>query len=365
MIRVPVEVQPRPYDVLIESGLLLRAGAVLRDVLPRRGKIFIITVPTVRKRWGKKLLDSLANAGMAAKILEMPDGEIHKKLNTVENLAQKLASLGADRNSVVIAFGGGVVGDVTGLLASLYMRGVDFIQIPTTVLAQVDAAIGGKTGVNLRAGKNLIGTFHQPLAVLIDPDVLSSLPERHFRSGLYESLKCGVIGNAELFAQFEGSKDKVLQRDPKVLEKVLAESVKLKAAVVCADERESGLRRVLNFGHTIGHALEAETRYRGFLHGEAVAWGMIAATNISLATGKVNSVIAGRITDAILGLGRLPRVSVNGSRILKALRADKKTVDGVVHFVLPVGIGKVEISNDVPERVVLGAIEEIKRLSAP
>jgi len=365
MIRVPVEVQPRPYDVLIERGLLLRAGALVRDLHPRRGKIFIITVPTVRKRWGKKLVDALASAGMDAKLLEMPDGEVHKKLSTVEALAQKLAMLGADRNSSLIALGGGVVGDLTGLLASLYMRGVDFIQIPTTVLAQVDAAIGGKTGVNLRAGKNLVGTFHQPLAVLIDPDILSSLPERQFRSGLYESLKCGVIGNAELFALFENSTDKVLQRDPKVLENIFAESVRLKASVVKADEHEGGLRRVLNFGHTIGHALETETRYRGFLHGEAVAWGMIAATNISLVTGKVDSIVAGRITDAILGLGRLPRVSVNGSRILKALRADKKTVDGVVHFVLPVGIGKVEISNDVPEKVVLDAIEELKRLSAP
>src|SRR6185503_3431591 len=213
------------------------------------------TVPPVRRRWGKKLTASLAAAGFVPKILQMPNGERHKKLATVEKLSEQLSRLGADRNSVIVAFGGGVVGDVTGLLSSLYMRGVELVQIPTTVLAQVDASIGGKTGVNLPAGKNLVGTFHQPLAVLIDPDVLSSLSERQFRSGVYEALKCGVIGNAELFMQFENNKDKILHRDPKVLETLFAETVKLKAAIVVADERESGLRRLLNFGHTIGHAL--------------------------------------------------------------------------------------------------------------
>lgn len=365
MIRVSVDVKPQAYEVLIESGLLLRTGAVLREILSGRGKAFVVTVAPVRQRWGKKLMASLADAGIAAQVIEMRDGEINKKLATVEDLAQKLARLGADRNSVLIAFGGGVVGDVAGLLASLYMRGVDFLQLPTTVVAQVDASIGGKTGVNLPAGKNLVGTFHQPRAVLIDPNLLSSLPERQFRSGLYEALKSGVIGNANLFTEFENNKDKILKREPKVLESILADSVRLKAAIVAADEREGGLRRVLNFGHTIGHALEAETKYRKFLHGEAVAWGMVAATYIALATGRLNSVVAGRITDAVLGLGKLPQVSVRGSNILKGLRADKKTLDGVVHFVLPTAIGKVEVVNDVPEKVVLAAVQEIGRLSRP
>ena len=267
MLRVEVAVKPRPYDVLIESGLLLRAGAVLRELLSGHGKAFVITVPPVRARWGKKLMTSLADSGMAAHLIEMRDGEVNKELATVENLAEKLARLGADRNSVLIAFGGGVVGDVTGLLASLYMRGVELVQIPTTVVAQVDASIGGKTGVNLGAGKNLLGTFHQPRVVLVDPAILATLTERQYRSGLYEALKCGVIGNPELFAQFENSKDKILRRDPKVLEPILAQAVQLKASIVAADERESGLRRVLNFGHTVGHALETETRYRRLLHG--------------------------------------------------------------------------------------------------
>jgi 3-dehydroquinate synthase len=365
MIKVQVAVQPRPYEVLIESGLLGRAGAVLREILSGRGKTFIVTVAPVRRRWGKKLMASLADAGMAAHLVEMRDGEFNKRLASVEDLAEKLAHLGADRNSVIVAFGGGVVGDVAGLLASLYMRGVELVQMPTTVVAQVDASIGGKTGVNLRAGKNLVGTFHQPRVVLIDPDILSSLPEREFRSGLYEALKCGVIGNPELFAHFENDKDKILQREPKVLEAIFAESVKLKASIVSADEREGNLRRVLNFGHTIGHALETETGYRKLLHGEAVAWGMIAATNIALVTGRLDSVIAGRIADAVLGLGRLPQFSVRRASILSRLRADKKTLDGVVHFVLPTAIGQVAVVNDVPEKVVLDAVDEVCRLSKP
>ncbi len=365
MLRVEVAVKPRPYDVLIESGLLLRAGAVLRELLSGHGKAFVITVPPVRARWGKKLMTSLADSGMAAHLIEMRDGEVNKELATVENLAEKLARLGADRNSVLIAFGGGVVGDVTGLLASLYMRGVELVQIPTTVVAQVDASIGGKTGVNLGAGKNLLGTFHQPRVVLVDPAILATLTERQYRSGLYEALKCGVIGNPELFAQFENSKDKILRRDPKVLEPILAQAVQLKASIVAADERESGLRRVLNFGHTVGHALETETRYRRLLHGEAVAWGMVAATNIALATRRIDSVVAGRIADAVLGLGRLPQVAVRPANIVKGLRTDKKTLDGVVHFVLPLAIGKVDVFNDVPEKVVLDSVQELTRLSRP
>jgi 3-dehydroquinate synthase len=281
----------------------------------------------------------------------------------VEELAEKLPRLGADRDAVIVAFGGGVVGDVAGLLASLYMRGVDFVQVPTTVVAQVDASIGGKTGVNLRAGKNLLGTFHQPRLVLIDPAVLGTLPEREFRAGLYEALKCGVIGKPELFRQFEESKNKILKRDPATLESLIAESVKLKAEIVGADERESGLRRVLNLGHTIGHALEAETGYRHLLHGEAVAWGMIGATNIALSMGKIDSVTAGRIADAVLGLGPLPRVRVRRANIVRRLQADKKTRDGVVHFVLPTAIGKVEVVRDVPEKVVGQAVDELRRLS--
>jgi 3-dehydroquinate synthase len=363
MPQATIHVPSGPYQAWIENGLLTRAGSVLGELLPQSGNIFVITVAPVRKRWGSKLVASLKAAGFTPQVIAMPDGELAKKLATIEALADKLARLGADRKAVIIALGGGVVGDVAGLLASLYMRGVAFVQVPTTVLAQVDASIGGKTAVNLSAGKNLLGTFHHPRVVLIDPTVLKTLPDREFRSGLYEALKCGIIGNVELFLRFEQSRARILKRDPVELEWLIAQSVKLKAEVVSADEHEGGLRRVLNLGHTIGHALEAETNYRGLLHGEAVAWGMIAATNIALSVGRTDSVTAGRIADAVLSLGRLPEVNVGAKKILARLQSDKKTQNGVVHFVLPREIGKVEIASDVPESAVVDAVEELRRLS--
>lgn len=363
MPQATIHVPSGPYQAWIENGLLTRAGSVLGELLPQSSRLFVVTVAPVRKRWGGKLVSSLKAAGFAPEVVVMPDGEPAKRLATVEALAEKLARLGADRKAVIVALGGGVVGDLSGMLASLYMRGVDFVQVPTTVLAQLDASIGGKTGVNLVAGKNLLGTFHHPRVVLIDPTVLKTLSDRQFRAGLYEALKCGIIGNVELFLRFEQSRARILKRDPAELEWVITQSVKLKAEVVSADEQEGGLRRVLNLGHTIGHALEAETNYRSLLHGEAVAWGMIAATNIALGVGRTDSVVAGRIADAILSLGKLPEVNVSSRKILARLQSDKKTQNGIVHFVLPREIGKVEIASDVPQSAVLSAVEEIRRLS--
>jgi 3-dehydroquinate synthase len=362
MISIPVVTPSRSYEVLIGRGLLVRAGETLSKLLETR-RAFIVTVPPVRQRWAKVLQKSLSTSGIETSLLEMPNGERSKRLTTLEKLAEKLVKLGADRGVTLIALGGGVVGDVTGFLASVYMRGVDVIQIPTTVLAQVDAAIGGKTAVNLVSGKNLLGTFHQPRAVLIDPQVLDTLPSREYRAGLYESLKCGIIGDPGLFKLFEDRRREILDRDPVVVEKVIADSVRLKASVVSADEREGGLRQVLNFGHTIGHALEAETGYTQLLHGEAVGWGMIAATHIALSTGKLDSVTAGRVTNAVLGFGRLPRMELKTANILKRLHSDKKTRRGVVHFVLPREIGKVEITSDVPEAIVRVAVDEIRKLA--
>jgi 3-dehydroquinate synthase len=363
MAQVTIHVPPRPYQARIENGLLARSGALLAELLPHASKVFVVTVPPVRKRWGAKLVRSLNAAGFKPQIIQMPNGEPAKKLKTIETLAERLSRLGADRRAVLIALGGGVVGDVTGLLASLYMRGVELVQIPTTVLAQVDASVGGKTGVNLGAGKNLLGTFHHPRVVLIDPEVLRTLSDRDFRAGLYEALKCGIIGDLDLFLRFEQKRAQILKRDSVELEGVIAQSVRLKAEVVSADEHEGGLRRVLNLGHTIGHALEAETGYKTLLHGEAVAWGMIAATNIALSVGRTDSVTAGRIADAVLSLGRLPEINVSARKILARLQADKKTQSGVVHFVLPREIGKVEIASDVPDSVVIAAVEELRRLS--
>jgi 3-dehydroquinate synthase len=363
MPQATIHVLPRPYQASIENGLLSRAGSVLAELLPNASRVFVVTVAPVRKRWGAKFLSSLKGGGFSPQMIMMPDGEPAKRLATVEAMAEKLAKMGADRKSVIIALGGGVVGDVAGLLASMYMRGVEFVQVPTTVLAQVDASIGGKTGVNLVAGKNLLGTFYHPRVVLIDPAVLKTLPDREFRAGLYEAIKCGIIGNVELFIRFEQNRARILKRDPTELEWLIAQSVRLKAEVVSADEHEGGLRRVLNLGHTIGHALEAETGYRKLLHGEAVAWGTIAATNIALSVGRTDSLAAGRIADVVLSLGRLPELNVSTTKIIGRLQSDKKTQNGVVHFVLPREIGKVEISSDVPESAVASAVEEIRRLS--
>src|SRR6202050_764644 len=363
MAQVTIHVQPRPYQARIENGLLSRSGALLAELLPQASKVFVVTVAPGRRRWGTKLIRSLVAAGFKPQVIQMPDGEPAKKLKTIETLAERLSRLGADRKAVLIALGGGVVGDVTGLLAALYMRGVELVQVPTTLQAQVDASVGGKTGVNLGAGKNLLGTFYHPRTVLIDPEVLRTLPDREFRAGLYEALKCGIIGDVELFLRFEQKRAQILKRDPVEIEGVIAQSVKLKAEVVSADEHEGGLRRVLNLGHTIGHALEAETGYRSLLHGESVAWGLIAATHIALSVGRTDSVTAGRIADAVLSLGRLPELKVNARKILARLQTDKKTQNGVVHFILPREIGKVEVATDVPEGAVLQAVDELRRLS--
>src|SRR5580700_8452169 len=224
MISVPVATPSRSYEVLIGSGLLARAGECLSKMLENR-RVFVVTVPPVRRRWAKVVQKSLSTSGIEAGLLEMPNGERSKRLATLEKLAEKLVKQGADRDITLIALGGGVVGDVTGFLASVYMRGVDVIQIPTTVLAQVDAAIGGKTAVNLVSGKNLLGTYHQPRAVLIDPQVLDTLPSREYCAGLYESLKCGIIGDPGLFKLFEDRRREILDRDPVLVERVIADSV--------------------------------------------------------------------------------------------------------------------------------------------
>ena len=363
MVRIPIQTASASYEAVIEHGLLSRSGEILRELLGGSPPLFVVTVPPVRRRWGKPLLRSLKSAGFTPQFVEMRDGERFKRLATVETLSEKLLKLGADRKAVVLACGGGVVGDVAGMLASVYMRGVKLVQIPTTVQAQLDAAIGGKTGVNLRAGKNLVGTFYQPQIVLIDPATLSTLPQREFRAGMYEALKAGVIGNPELFGRLEDSSIGTLRKDKDFLTWVLSESVRLKAQVVSADEKEGDLRRVLNFGHTIGHALEAATNYRTFLHGEAVAWGMIAATKISVEIGLCSNASYERISQATYAWGPLPKVNVSTAKALKLMQSDKKTEAGAIHFVLPREIGKVEIVKNVPERAIAAALSEIRQAS--
>lgn len=323
----------------------------------------VVTSAPIRKHWGKHLLDSFASDSAHVDVIEMLDGERRKTLSTVEKLCTELVGLKADRNTVLVALGGGVVGDVTGFLASIYMRGIRFVQIPTTFLAQVDSSVGGKTGVNLADGKNLIGSFKQPELVLVDPQVLTTLPEREYRSGLYESLKAGVICDPRIFDFMEQNRDAVLAKRPGSLEWLISESVRVKADVVGQDEEEHGLRKILNFGHTIGHALEAETSYKVFLHGEAVAWGMVAASMISVGMHKTSLPAAQRIISLVLAYAALPKVDVRPKAIFRRLASDKKTLDGQVHFILPRDIGHVDVVTDVPERAVLQVIQELRSLS--
>ncbi len=346
---------------MIEAGLLQRAGKEIKRMLPLPGsRVFVVTSPNVRHHWGEKLEASLRKVRLSYEVLEMNDGEPAKRMQTVEQLAEQLVGARADRKSLIVAFGGGVVGDSAGFLAAIFMRGIPVVQLPTTVVAQLDASIGGKTGVNLRSGKNLVGAFHQPRLVLVDPELLQTLDEREFRSGLFEALKCGVIRDAALFEFMDSNAKKILNHDSKALERIITGSVRVKADVVSADEKESGLRRILNFGHTIGHALESATGYTHFLHGEAVAWGMIAAAEIAHQAGICQRATAERVQQSVLKYGPLPPVPCSLDDVLSRLASDKKTIAGAVHFVLPQKIGKVRITSNVSEPIVRSAVEMVR-----
>jgi 3-dehydroquinate synthase len=349
-----VDTPQRRYPVTVQRGALERTG----EYLPAgAGKIFVVTSRDIWEHHCTRLARGLASR--SHEILFFPGGEQHKRLAQVETLAEDMVHRGGDRSSLVIAFGGGVVNDVAGFLAAIFMRGVPVLQVPTTLLAQVDAAIGGKTGVDLSIGKNLVGAFHQPVAVLIDPDLLETLPEREYRAGLFEVLKCGVIRSAEIFELLATRSGEVLARKPEVVERLIAESVRIKAEVVSADERESGIRVILNFGHTAGHALEAETGYERFRHGEAVAFGMRAATYLALRTGHLSAEDAVEIVNAIALYGPIPPLEgVSAAALARRALLDKKTLQGNVRWVLPERIGQVTVVSGIDERIVTTAIEE-------
>jgi 3-dehydroquinate synthase len=352
-----VETPQRAYDAIVERGSLARAAEFLP---PKSGMVFVVTTADVFKLHGKTLHQAIGNR--KHKVLFFPGGEPNKRLSQLEALAEQMIAAGGDRSSVIIAFGGGIVGDVAGFLAAVFMRGIPVIQVPTTLLAQVDAAVGGKTGVNLVSGKNLLGSFHQPLAVLIDPEVLRTLPPREYRAGLYEIVKAGVIRDTDLFSVMDQCAPAVLAQEPATLERIIAAAVRIKAEVVTADEREGDLRRILNFGHTFGHALEAETRYERFLHGEAVAWGMRAATILAEKTGRLNASDAASIHAVVAKYGPIPELDgIEPTHLAARLRSDKKTIQGTVHFVLPVKIGEVAIVSGVNDVLVMESIQAALR----
>jgi 3-dehydroquinate synthase len=340
------------YSAVVERGLLQSAA---RYIPAGKGKIFVVTTDDVWKFVGRQLTEGLA--GRAFERILLPGGEEHKRLAPLEQAAEDMVRLGGDRSSMVLAVGGGIVTDMGGFLAAIFMRGIPVIQIPTTLLAQVDAAIGGKTGTNLVSGKNLIGSFHQPLAVLIDPSVLDTLPEREYRAGLYEVIKHGIIRSPALFQLFEQRREDVLSMQTDAVDQMIIESVRIKADVVSSDERESDVRKILNFGHTFGHTLEAETGYKRFLHGEAVAWGMKAAVWLGNMRKMIDDPVRDRMLACIDAYGPIPSVDgISAVNLHARLAADKKTVQSKVHFVLPTRIGEVIVVNDVPSGQSLQAI---------
>ena len=349
-----VETPQRCYAIVVERGALSR----LREYIPAQaGKVFFVSTEDVWQLHGTRLTDAAGNH--SHELLFFRGGESRKRLAQVEALAEQMVAKGGDRSSLVVAFGGGILTDVAGFLAAIFMRGIPVIQIPTTLLAQVDAAIGGKTGVNLVAGKNLIGSFNQPLAVLIDPAMLDTLPEREYRAGLFEIIKHGVIGDPDLFWLMRREPGRVMSHEPEVVDRMICDSVRLKADVVSGDEKEEDRRRILNFGHTFGHALEAETNYSRFLHGEAVAWGMKAAALLGEMEGLLSPEDRREIIECVNSYGPFPKLEgIDPNHLAARLKSDKKTVKGIIHFVLPVRIGAVKITPDVRESSVLAAITE-------
>ncbi len=354
-----------PYAVHCAPGLLARSAALISRLGDSTGT-FVLSSPRVWAHWGRPLMRNLRRHSrnrVAAFLFD--DSESAKDLTTIEQIVRQLVRSEADRHATIVAMGGGVVGDVAGFVAATYLRGVRLVHIPTTLVAQVDSSIGGKTGVNLPEGKNLVGAFYPPKLVITDPRVLQSLPHREYRSGLFEVIKYAVIADPELFTFLENRMLALLRRDANALWRVITLCIRIKAHVVTKDERETGLRHILNFGHTLGHGLEAATRYRRFLHGEAIGWGMIAATLFALATGRLREAEAIRILRLIAAVGPLPPLSgVQARRLRSALASDKKARSGRVLWVLPSRIGKVEWGVDLPQPLIERTLVELPAIAA-
>lgn len=354
MIEIPVELGERRYTISIGHGALGSVPRILSGFHGRR--VVVVSNARVWSLHGARIEASLRPLGHLHRIL-VADGERHKSWETLESLCGGFLSAGLGRDGLVVAAGGGVIGDATGFAAAVYMRGVDWVQIPTTLLAMVDSSVGGKVAINHAQAKNLVGAFHQPRAVISDPELLRTLPAREAQSGAYEVLKCAVLGDRRLFRAMRKRQGDLRSWSRSDLDEAIASACRIKAEIVGKDEREGGLRRVLNLGHTLGHALEAVTRYARFTHGEAVGWGLIGACSIARARGMLSDTDFEAIAASVDRLGRRPKVSaIAPARILAALAHDKKARDGRVPFVLPLGVGRVAIRSDVSRGEVLRAL---------
>ena len=361
VVRVPLK--NRSYLIQTGSGLLAQLGRECARVKLGE-RCAIITDTNVGKHYAKCAFDSLLKAGFSPCLIVVPAGETAKSLKTVQTCYDQLAQHRLERKSFIVALGGGVVGDLAGFVAATYLRGIPFVQVPTTLLAQVDSSVGGKVGVNLKAGKNLVGAFYQPQLVLCDLDTLNTLPPREFRAGLGEVIKYGIIYDARLFARLERDLPKLLKRNPRTLADIVARCCEIKAAVVGKDETEGGLRAILNFGHTIGHALEAISSYGKFLHGEAISIGQVAAAELSAGTLGLSRQDVVRISDLFrrAGLPTSTRLTAGQRRnVFVAMRLDKKVRDGEIKFVLARRIGKVVWGQRVPESAISRALTVVSQ----
>jgi 3-dehydroquinate synthase len=351
---VPVQLGSRSYAIKIGPALLKTLGNECAR-LKLGERCAIITDKNSGKFYAKTVFDSLMRAGFSPVLITVPAGETAKSLRTVEHCYDQLVAHRLERKSFIVALGGGVVGDLAGFVAATYLRGIPFVQVATTLLAQVDSSVGGKTGVNLSAGKNLVGAFYQPRLVLCDLDTLKTLPEREYRAGLAEVIKYGIIFDAQLFGRIEKELFKLLKRDQKALAPIIARCCEIKAEVVSQDETESGLRSILNFGHTIGHAIENSFGYGKFLHGEAISIGQVAEAKLSGKILRLPQADFGRIENLFLRADLPTRIQLKGiqrKRFFDAMRLDKKASDGQVKFVLARRIGKVEFGQKVPEDTI-------------
>lgn len=354
--KIDVGLGDRSYPITVKEGLLEEIGHFLRQ-RPCGKRYVVITDDRVGKLYGEKLLHSLRAPGLACDIVTFPHGEANKNLATITMLTSSLARMGVDRKDCLVALGGGVTGDITGFVAAIYMRGIAFVQVPTTLLSQVDSSVGGKTGVDIPEGKNLVGAFYQPKAVYVDSRVLRSLPFEELLNGLAEVIKYGVIYDRDFFHYLDRHRDRILALDLPVLEEVIMRCCAIKAAVVAADEKEADLRRILNYGHTLGHAVEAASDFT-IAHGMAVAMGMVAVNKLAVAKSLLSREEADEIRALLAGF-RLP-VAIPGGldkELMKSfLKTDKKSVSGKPFFVLPTCIGKVTITDDVPDELIDAAL---------
>ena len=361
---IPVALERNPYEVVIGNGGLARLGQQMLDAGVQAGRrVLVVSNPDVASPYGDACLNSLREAGFSVELLVIEAGEHQKTPATVAEIHDAAYNAKLERSSLMVALGGGVVGDMTGFAAATWLRGIQVVQVPTTLLAMVDASIGGKTGVNHPRGKNLIGAFHQPRLVLIDPSTLNTLPEREFRAGMAEVIKYGILGDTALLEELEACPDPSTPAGlgAERLNSILQRSAAAKARVVAADEKEGGLRAILNYGHTFGHVVETLCGYGTWLHGEAVAIGMVAVGELAVLRGSWSRDDAERQRRLIESAG-LPTAwpDLSADAVLNSLQGDKKVRDGRLRFVMPTGIGSVEIRDDVSHEEILSCLERLK-----